>query len=424
MILMKKLVFIFLFLMLTCAYAIDTKELSKKANELYLINPLDSNEQVTIMSYSKVSCDGIYWVLPVSYNNVSSDDYIFLDDAKSDEFVSDNKSKELIITVNFSTSLGDLYYNSQASYYFDVLAKNSDDFSYSLGLIKSATTDSDMLKQIDYMQEDLEELKQNAENIELSIDNISENLLENKNNCKTKNEIVKKSEDLSESLELLDSDLQDIFKNLDWMKNKLTDLNIDYQKKVYINEQMTLPDTFTTFSEQKNYLDLSKDAIAKSAAKDKDFAVQLLVDSWSLRKDRAKFLKNYLSEDKDIANKTKKTNPKDLYEYVIVNKNLWNNQTKYTSFKKAYDEMMLFLEKNDYINANSKIESLNKISIEIISGGFKEVIVTEEEEDYSIYIYAGIAILLIILIPKIIKMIKKSIKKDDAEPEINIDLPN
>lgn len=425
MILMRWFVFLITLLFLSSsAFCLDTRELKTIVESNYLVNPLDGNEDVTVMSYSRVNCPGVYWVLPVS----GSDDFVFLNDLTSSEFVDSTKAKELLITVNFFTSLGELYYNSQSANYFETVKRNLSDFSYNLTLIEASVTDAQTITQIGYVKQDITNMTKNLDDVQTKINDLSDTLIENRFSCAAKTDILIKAEGVDLTIKDLDTKIQSLLKNISWLRNKIADLNIDYQQKVYISDQITVPESIARFPEQKNYFDASLEALEKAAAKDNGFGIDLVVDSWKTRKERALFLSEYLTKDADVKKKTNKETPKDLFDYILINKNNWSNETRTAAFLRSYDELLGNLNKKDYVNAKSKIAVLKLIGYDVYKAGFKEqtTVVEEQPNDYKIYIYAGIAILFLLILPRIIAIIKGAIKKDDEkkEPEVNIDLPN
>jgi len=419
------LILLFLILCTSFAFAIDTKNLENVAFEKYLLNPLDRNEQVSVVAYSKVKCPIVYWVLPVSYNGTVTSNYIFIDDSDPSEFVDNGIARELIITINFFTSLGELHYNSQAANYLDAMSRDLSDYSYNLTLIKGVITDTDTSRQIEYIQEDITELQTDLKKTSTDVSNISELLIESNLSCQSKDSIILKSDNLDTETKTIDTKIQELVKNVSWIRTKLTDLNMSYQNKVYISDQINLPESVTRFPEQRSYYISSKEAIDKAGAKDKDFSIDLAIDAWKLKKERASFLYTYLSKDTDLKKKTKYETPKALYDHVLANKNMWENAVRLAAFNTNYDQMSSFLSKQEYSNAKSKITLLNTIAADVVKSGFR-IIDEEETKDYTIYvIYAVIAIAILLLIPKLFSIIKGSIKKEDKkEPEVNIDLPN
>jgi len=413
--------------------AVAIKDLPDKASELYLIDPTDSNEQVTVNSSSRINCGEIYWVLPVSYNNSSATNYVFISDSNPDELVDNILAKELIIVLRFYNNLPELYYNSNAENYLDGFVKDIDIYLYNLSLMRNAIDDADLLKQLDVVSDDLNGLQDRLISADKTVVELEDLSFKGNYSCDTKDSLIAKADSFDAEIDAIDTQISEIQKNIEWLRNKLTnydDFNMTLDEAVYLSDLLTLPPAFDAFQEQKLNFDTSKDIMDQLSYKDKEFELDLIVDAWKVRKERASFLKLYLSKDDEILKKTKKETQKELYTYILNNYSNWQNQTDYSIFLKNYDELLTLLRKNDFTNSKGKLTLLKGTAYDIYAAGFKkETINTDAEQktDYTLYIYIAVILVILFLIPKIYELIKKAIKpKDDDkdnESEVNVDIP-
>ncbi len=412
-------------LILTCSIsAISINDIKQKAYDLYLINPLDSNDNAQIFDNSKVYCDDLYWVLK------ADDGYIFISDSNPEQMVTKDKADQIVKSIDYYSNINSQSFDIESQNYFDSLSRSFEDTAYKIDLIRMDINDpiSDNLNAYSSI---LNSPKSDLNNIIKSIGDIRYELI-NKNNCSSIQSIYSKATTLSQNLDSASSKIDAIQKSLDNIKKSIYDSNLDSQAKISLNDLVSYIDSpISGFQNYKGKIKASIEQI-NVILNSNQFSNELIVQRFEDRKLRAIFLKNFLSEDKEIKSKVNKVNAKELFELISYNKNLWSDQTQIISFETNYDQMLDLYKKGDYINAQNKIQLLKKQGLDIYSLGYRSNQSLPEESanqpwyqkylNYTMLMYIGIALLGLIIVIKIAQKIKDTAieNKDDSDSEIDI----
>jgi hypothetical protein len=408
-------------------HSLESDQIATKLNETYLFSPLDSTE--TILSSNTILLQNQkYWVI-----ETNNHDFFVIENKDPTVFINEEKLNTILRTYFFFSKMNEQN-NKKIAYFFNQVPGSITNFNYNLELIKSE------IEHLDYPDQNVINGIQNIETRAIAIGNetitLTNNILEldsnltilsseSFNNIKEINKTISNtSESLIQKLNLLQQSILEL-------KKTLIDANIPTELKYNIgNNALILPEQIIKITEYLSYENQYIEEITNAIKYSDESNYDSFKKNWEIRLKRASFLSKYLANDKDINTKTKLKTPKELFDLIINNPNIWKNTKETNAFINAYNKMNQDLSKAEYDSAERQLKPLKDSALRVFNDG-KNITTstntttdttntTTEEENNPIFTIALIclgAIVLIIIIINVIKKVKEMKEKSDKEEE-------
>lgn len=428
----KILFSIFLFLLIASPiFALNSNDIEKISKETYLLNPLVESESIIQSTLFSVG-ENKFWVA-----ETNTKDYIFLDYSDAKNEIEKDTVEKLIETKLFFSGAQQISIGKFAPYFAN-LSVPLTNYGYNLELLKKdlilnyPDINQNVITGITNVQTRAKDIILGSNEVTKDVLNIDNNIGGNSYEAKEDIKIIattleKEIKDLSEKIQLLNSSVMQL-------KLNILDANLSLETKYSItNNILVVPSELSLFPEKYSQVLTQINGINEIVEiAENETNVSGFSELWAQRLQRAKFLKTFLLKDNTIKKQTGLETPKTLFDYVLSNKDKWNNFTDTNTFVNKYKTMYDYLDKKEFQKAEKEISSLVSLSFAIVKDGLKKnepafVSVDEETEDNptnSIIKYIIIGIVAIVLIIIGIKVVKK-IKEEhpiEKEKDINIDL--
>jgi hypothetical protein len=392
--------------------ALRYNELSTVSKANFLL--IDDNESVVSTSYSKIKCNDYYWVGEVN----NGTDFVYLNDSKPEDKVENSKSRKLLETYMFYSYLTNNYYTSQVVNYYVELGRALDSLAYNIGLISSELETQDGTENFVDDLSDFKNIITKTSDLTLDtkedVEKMREIFFNEEYDCSNLDNIEKNLESMQSNLKQLDLNISSITKENQKLRAKVQDLNLSLQLKLYISNLLELSNIFDAFSEQKASLDESNDVI-ENALKKNSVSFDKYIDAWQLRKERSEFLKVYVGPDEIVSKNTDKETVKELSDHILINKKIWEAESKVNEFSLKYEKMEEYLSDQSYIDAKKLVPELRTLSLSIVNTGYMQVDPVDEGKESNLwtYILIAVGILILLLLPTIIKAIRSGASKEE-----------